>query len=145
MDPHAGGRPAVDHTVYEHSSIIKFISDNWGLPYLTTRHAQTNSIGNAFRGFASYDPDRELRALSTRRSGWWPMRRSTTWRAARSPEVPLVDLPVDFAGSDLHRLAAIGWFDNLPVRTDYRIEDCYRSAPKALLAEVTAGLPTGPG
>ena len=38
----------VDHTVYEHSSFLRFVSENWGLPHLTKRDRSTNSLGKAF-------------------------------------------------------------------------------------------------
>ena len=135
----------VDHTTYEHSSILKFISDNWGLPYLNTRHAMTNSIGNAFR-FGSTDLSVPFTPY---KAPLGVVADATLDHASQGelPEVLPIGLPVDvpFEGSDLHRLAAIGWFDNLPVRIDYRFEDSFLSPPKALLAEATAALPTGRG
>ncbi|HEX7166414.1 MAG TPA: alkaline phosphatase family protein [Acidimicrobiales bacterium] len=106
--PGRGNR--VDHTIYEHSSIIKFVTDNWNLgPYLTTRHGATNSIEAAFRTFREYQPE--------------------------PPAVTRYDAPADVVvdpyvgstseGSDLHRLGELGWFDTFGIRTDWRLEDSY--------------------
>jgi phospholipase C len=38
----------VEHTFLSHSSILKFIEDNWGLPALTARDAGANNIMDAF-------------------------------------------------------------------------------------------------
>lgn len=37
-----------DHEVMDHTSIVKFIADNWGLAYLTNREAQAGNLTNAF-------------------------------------------------------------------------------------------------
>jgi phospholipase C len=122
----------VDHTVYEHSSIIKFVSDNWGLPYLTARHAGTNSIERAFRGFKTFDPDPSYVPYEA------PL------HVALEPtleQVPASSPPALTEGSDLHVLEAMGWFDRLPVNTDLRFEDSYLRSRPALLADATASLP----
>jgi len=41
-------RGYVDSTVFDFTSILKFIEDNWGLPPLTKRDAQANSLVTAF-------------------------------------------------------------------------------------------------
>ncbi|MFN8639716.1 MAG: alkaline phosphatase family protein [Dehalococcoidia bacterium] len=41
-------RGAVDHTVLEHASILRFIEDNWGLQPLATRDANAGGIRAAF-------------------------------------------------------------------------------------------------
>jgi len=38
----------IDHDVMDHTSIMKFIADNWGLPYLTNREARAGNLTNAF-------------------------------------------------------------------------------------------------
>jgi phospholipase C len=38
----------IDHTVMDHTSILKFIADNWGLPYLTSRQARAGNLTGAF-------------------------------------------------------------------------------------------------
>src|SRR5436309_9747760 len=38
----------IDHIVMDHTSLMKFIADNWGLPYLTDREAQAGSPLGAF-------------------------------------------------------------------------------------------------
>ncbi len=37
-------RGVIDSTVMDHSSILRFIADNWGLPYLTPREAQAGNL-----------------------------------------------------------------------------------------------------
>jgi phospholipase C len=137
----AGRRSLVDHTVYEHSSIIKFVSDNWGLPYLTARHAATNSIEAAFRGFRTFDPDPSYVPYQA------PPQLAiepTLEDPMRNPEALLgvlgVDPPALTEGSDLHVLAAMGWFDGLPVNTDLRFEDSFLRSRPALLADALARL-----
>jgi len=39
----------VDHEVMDHTSIVKFIADNWALPYLTDREARGGNLTNAFQ------------------------------------------------------------------------------------------------
>ena len=41
-------RGFVDHTVMDHTSILRFIADNWGLPYLTPRVAIAGNLSSAF-------------------------------------------------------------------------------------------------
>lgn len=41
-------RGYVDHEMGEFTSPLKFISDNWGLPYLTPRIATTHNLGHVF-------------------------------------------------------------------------------------------------
>jgi phospholipase C len=143
MSPWTRTRPSrrsrVDHTTYEHSSILRFISDNWGLPYLTLRHQSTNSIEGAFRGFRSFDPD----------PSFVPYEAPLHLVAEPTLEDPLgqldqlpvsVDVPAaapvaPTEGSDLHRLADLGWFDTLPVDTDLRFEDAYLRPRPELLAD----------
>jgi phospholipase C len=38
----------IDHDVMDHTSIVKFIADNWGLPYLTNREARAGNLTNVF-------------------------------------------------------------------------------------------------
>ena len=123
----------VDHTVYDHASTLKFISDNWGLPYLNDRHAGTNSIGTAFGGFADYEPEVEFRPYHAPLG----LLLEPTIESLLSGEVPDV-LPVSTPApaSDLFRLEQTGWFDELGLRTDWLIEDSVLSSPTALLAEV---------
>ncbi|MEY2566000.1 MAG: phospholipase [Actinomycetota bacterium] len=100
---------AVDHTTYEHVSTLRFISENWDLGYLNTRHRSTNSIEGAFGGFSSFDPDAPF----------------TPYDAP----VGLVLEPTlePYTGqSDLYTLAELGWFDGRGVRTDYRLADAFR-------------------
>jgi phospholipase C len=38
----------VSATIFDHTSVLKFIDQNWGLPYLDTRVGETNSMGLLF-------------------------------------------------------------------------------------------------
>jgi phospholipase C len=38
----------VDSTIFDHTSVLKFIDENWGLPYLNPRVAETQSLGSVF-------------------------------------------------------------------------------------------------
>ncbi len=42
-------RRGVDHTVYDFTSVLKFIDQDFGLPILSTRERQAHSIENAFQ------------------------------------------------------------------------------------------------
>ena len=146
----APGRTSnVDHTVYDHASIIKFVSDNWGLPYLNARHAGTNSIEKAFRGFKTFNPDPSYvpyeapLQVAVEPTLEDPMRNPEALIGLLPGDVP--DLPASSApalteGSDLHVLAAMGWFDGLPVDTDLRFEDSYLRARPELIADALASL-----
>ena len=63
ISPWTRGSGAVDHTTYDHASVVRFIQDNWDLPNLTLRSASTNSIEHAFRGFQFRDNTTALRAV----------------------------------------------------------------------------------
>ncbi len=41
-------RGYVDHTVMDHTSILRFIADNWGLGYLTSRESHAGNLTTAF-------------------------------------------------------------------------------------------------
>jgi phospholipase C len=110
----------VDHTVYEHTSIVRFITENWGLPYLTLRHRHTNSLESAFGGFRSFDPTH----------GFVPYRAPAhlllepTLEAAGLPLDSLLPAPArTLEQNDLFRLADTGWFDGLGLDLDHRLED----------------------
>jgi len=142
MSPWTRARPGkpgrVDHIVYEHASILRFVAENWGLPYLTTRHRTTNSIEHAFRRFRSFDPEPSYtRYEAPLELVVEPYLEDPA--AQLDPITGLIDLPVAVPnrvdhpappppapeGSDLHRLAELGWFDRLPVNLDLRFEDSF--------------------
>ncbi len=109
------GKPQnkVGHTTYDHASALRFISENWGLPYLNRRHGGTNSLESAFRGFrsASYEP---------------------AFEPYEAPADLVLEPTIEpYAGqSDLHALAEAGWFEGSSFRTDWKLEDAYlRSRP----------------
>jgi phospholipase C len=103
----------VDHTTYDHTSTLRFICDNWGLPYLDLKRLHgTNSIGGAFAGFATHVPEVEFTPY------------------AAPPEVAAAPYTGDTAAattavSDLHGLVETGWLDQFPIRTDWRFEDSF--------------------
>src|SRR5438034_1008190 len=45
-------RGFVDHDTMDHTSILKFIADNWQLPYLTEREARAGNLTTAFEFMA---------------------------------------------------------------------------------------------
>lgn len=111
----SGGR--VDHAVYDHTSILKFIETNWGLKKMSlwdkgTRDPKDRNIGNAFG--SAYDVDARNDFLST-----------PHYEAPATANVPCAghDTPV----SDLFQLLENGWFDTYGFRTDFPFADAYRS------------------
>lgn len=161
------GLSAVDHTVYEHSSIIKFIADNWNLPYLTTRQRMTNSIETAFGGFQSYDPEPafvpyeaplhvfleptlEQAGIDLAEDVLGPVADLVGQvpipiaLASAPPQASALAGPVTGAlsgpNNELFRLAELGWFDGLSVNIDHRFEDSFLHSRPELLADATAGL-----
>jgi len=159
----SGQTGSVDHTVYDHASILRFITENWGLPYLNARHRGTNSIESAFGGFQSFDPtvsftpyEAPLHLLLE------PLLEDPIGQIEQVPFVGdlITELPhipglpagtterllgpvsslVQSSVSDLHRLADIGWFDKLPINIDLRFEDTFLHRRPALLAETLGAL-----
>jgi phospholipase C len=141
-----GRTSRVDHRTYEHSSILRFAADNWALPHLTTRQAQTNSLEAAFRRFREFDPNPafvpyeaplHLTVEPILEDPVGTVDPITGFLPVDLPEVPTA-APVSTESSDLHRLAELGWFEGLPVRTDWRFEDSFLHTRPELLAEVTS-------
>jgi phospholipase C len=124
----------VDHTVYEHASTLRFISENWNLPYLTMRHRSTNSIERAFHRFKQYDAEPAFVPYEA------PL------NVALEPTLEKLGVPGPTAAesSDLYRLAELGWFDKLPVRIDWRFEDGFLRSRPELLADAAALLSRPP-
>ena len=141
---------AVDHTIYDHASIVRFIADNWGLPQLTRRVSSTNSIGRAFGGFGRFDPEPRFipyeAALSTQLetaavsayeflydSTKDPTRLPEVGKIPGTPDWPLPPvLPAPDHGDgpaigadSLEALRNMGWMDKWKIRTDYKLEDSY--------------------
>lgn len=46
----------IDSTVFDHTSVLKFIEENWGLPYLNSRIAGANSMMLSLGGIGSPSP-----------------------------------------------------------------------------------------
>lgn len=116
----------VDHTVYEHASFMRFVSDNWGLPHLTGRIKHTNSLMKAFRGFRSYEPEADFTPYHVPLDAMVTNLLDANASALANGEIPRV-VPSSLPKSDLHRLAETGWFDKLKVNVDHRFEDGFRS------------------
>lgn len=113
----AGGR--VDHGTYDHTSILKFIETNWGLPTMAswstgTRDPGQRNIGKAFRKFKHFDADARDELLG-----------QPAYEAPAAANVPCEghDTPV----SDLFALVENGWMATHGFRTDFPFADAYRS------------------
>jgi phospholipase C len=113
----------VDHTVYNHASILRFVSENWGMPYLTKRVKSSNSIETAFRGFTAFDPHHGLLPYRIAPDVQLQMTLDATLDQLEMGQVPRVIPSSAPPMSDLHRLAETGWFDKLKVNIDHRFED----------------------
>ena len=124
----------VDHTVYEHSSTLRFICDNWGIKYPTKRVQSTNSLEGAFRRFRTFDAHADFVPYELPADVQLQQLIEPTLEDLQAAEVPRV-LPIDGPTSDVYRLAETGWFDKLPVDVDHRFEDGFLSPStiKALL------------
>jgi hypothetical protein len=116
----------VDHTVYEHTSYMRFVSENWGLPYLTKRAASTNSLEAAFRGFKSFNPDVTFQPYTVPLDAAITNLLDANLGALAAGKVPPL-LPVSLPKSDMHLLAETGWFDHLKVNIDHKFEDGFLS------------------
>jgi phospholipase C len=115
----------VDHTVYNHASILRFVSENWGMPYLTKRVRSSNSIETAFGGFQRFDPHAELARFDLSLPQALDLILAPNLEElakGKLPKVTPLGVSTD-AQSDLHRLADIGWFDHLRVNIDHKFED----------------------
>jgi phospholipase C len=117
----------VDHTVYNHASILRFACDNWGMPYLTKRIQGSNSIQHAFGRFRSFDPHHGVVPYTIAPDVQLQMivdAASDQLQQGKVPQLiptkgPVPEPPM----SDLHRLLEIGWFDKLKINIDHRFED----------------------
>ncbi|MEX2293247.1 MAG: alkaline phosphatase family protein [Acidimicrobiales bacterium] len=112
----SGGR--VDHRVYDHTSILKFIQTNWRLKKMSqwdpgTRDPEGRNIGNAFGRFRYNGASRD-RFLNT-----------PHYEAPGTANVPCAghDTPV----SDLFQLLDNGWMETYGFRTDFPFADAFRS------------------
>ncbi len=147
----------VDHTVYDHASVVRFIQDNWHLPNLTKRTASTNSIEHAFGGFADknnhvafrpYDPPLSAVQNSLSHGVEHQLENPTSLEVFGSdvlqgvingvlgqvPGVPEPE-PLSTGGSDMAVARDMGWFDKFGIRTDYKFEDGFLRSRPELLAE----------
>jgi len=111
----AGGR--VDHGLYDHTSILKFIETNWGLTPMAqwdpgTRDPGERNIGAAF----TTAPNIEARDAFLG---------EPAYEAPAAANVPCAghDTPV----SDLFALVDNGWMETYGFRTDFPFADAYRT------------------
>jgi phospholipase C len=160
---HNGG--TVDHTLYEHASILRFISDNWNLPYLTKRVRSTNSIGRAFRGFRQFNPEHRFTpyeaplSVTTDSAAYAaqkflsdettdPTRLPEVGKIPGSPDWPLPPLlPPPSPSASAHQptgaeglaeLRDMGWFEKFKIPTDSKLEDAFLHSRPALIKEANA-------
>ena len=125
ISPWTRSTDRVDHTVYNHASILRFVSENWGMPYLTKRVRSSNSIETAFDGFKRFDPHAELAHFDLS----LPMALELILQPnleelehGKLPKITPLGVSSDVQ-SDMHRLADTGWFDKLPINIDHKFED----------------------
>jgi phospholipase C len=163
---HNGG--TVDHTLYDHASIVRFITENWNLPYLTKRVRSTNSIEHAFRGFRHFNPEHKFApyeaplSVTTDSAGYAARKflSDETTDPTKLPEVgkipgtppwplpPLVppppapsSAPHDRTGADgLAQLRDMGWFEKYKIKTDHRLADSFLHSRPELLRSCNASV-----
>ena len=112
----ATGVGRVDHGTYDHTSILRFIETNYGLPKLRTldpmaRDAGPRNIRNAF-DFSAFRPDVDVARL--------------TYTAPPEARVPCEARGHAAPMSDLFPLAERGWFDTYGLRIDWPFEESFR-------------------
>jgi len=107
---HVGG--VVDHGVYDHVSILKFIGESFGLPVRTLNPARIDATQSIE---ASFDFTRP-KVLDVGVQDY------TAPLEAR--ELP--DVPPEVDDNPLFVLRDRGWTDDLGVRTDYALADSFR-------------------
>ncbi|HVV37892.1 MAG TPA: alkaline phosphatase family protein [Acidimicrobiales bacterium] len=156
---------AVDHTLFEHTSINKFIADNWNLPYLTTRMRATNSIERAFGAFRSFQPEHAFTPYSAPLTAWRksaidtanitinteasdPLNFPIAGHISGLPSWPLPPIPVPhnplpggskFGEKDpsgVQKLLEAGWYEKFGIRTDWKFEDSFLHSRPELLKTV---------
>ncbi len=103
----------VDHHVYEHTSVLRFISENWDLPTSPPGTSAPRASSKAFRKFKSYDPEPEFTPYDF-----------AAQTAVAPSAAELLQAP---ATGDLHRLAESGFLDGLGFDLDQRLEDSFLS------------------
>jgi phospholipase C len=158
----------VNHSLFEHTSIIKFIADNWHLPYLTVRHRNANSIESAFGGFRHHSKDNSFAPYVAPASAWKdegayalnstivnettdPTKVPEVGKIPGSPDWPLpppfpppgpipTGTPPPLDTNAMEGLRDIGWFDKWKIRTDWKIEDSFYRDRRALIADARAAL-----
>lgn len=110
----------VDHTVYDHVSILEFIISNYGLPSLRSRDANARTGVN------------NIRAALRDESELTPADRAPF--TVDSPFVPEAWVPCELRGhtppaSDLMALAEMGWFETHGYQTFWSPKDAYLRTP----------------
>ncbi len=158
---------AVDHNLYEHTSVVRFISDNWGLPHLTRRVKSTNSIEGAFGGFRRFNPEHTFVPYSAplsvaldqgehavrnfvRDEANDPTKLPSVGKIPGTPPWPLPPVfppeppkPGPHAAADdpaegLQEALEMGWFEKLKIRTDYKLEHSFAKSRPELLREANS-------
>ncbi|MDP1793362.1 MAG: alkaline phosphatase family protein [Acidimicrobiales bacterium] len=162
---------AVDHTLNDHASVVRFIADNWGLPHLTKRVQSTNSIERAFRGFKTFDPeprftpyvaplsvavDAAVHALvdvakdevndPTKLPAIGKIPGTPAWPVPPVfPPEPPPPAPKSANTAEpadgLVKMLEMGWFEKHKIRTDYKLENSFAKSRPALLKEANAPRP----
>jgi len=112
LSPFARG-PRVDHGLYDHTSILRFIEENWSLGRLVdlgepARDGHDRNIGAAF-DFTRFDPEVNLEAL--------------TYIAPAEARIPCEVRGHTAPASDLFALAENGWLEAMGYRIDWKFTD----------------------
>jgi phospholipase C len=120
-----GGK--VNHDLFDHTSIVRFIERNYGLRRLNkldpnARFAGGRSLERVFHDFTSFKPnlDDDQFDYTAPPEAFDGCSATGALTAAKS-STPPATLSSDFAD-----LAATGWFEHFGWRTDFRFEDSFR-------------------
>lgn len=167
VSPWTKHKGSVDHTTYDHASVVRFITENWGLPYLTKRVRSTNTIEHAFGGFRRFDPEPsfvpyEAPLQLAVESGEYALKtflRDSTADPTKLPEIGKIPgtppwplppvIPPDPKPAPPHaeekegfeKMLELGVFEKLKIRTDHKLEDSFAKSRTELLREANATRP----
>ncbi len=171
ISPWTASPQAVDHTTYDHASVVRFIADNWGLPHLTRRVQSTNSIERAFKGFRRFNPEPQFTpyvaplSVTVDAAGHSaknfveaeandPTKLPFLGKIPGSPPWPLPPVfppeppppapksaPKPEPIEGFEKALEMGWFEKHKIRTDYKLENSFAKSRPALLKEANAPRP----